>query len=292
VGGRPRFPEDAETLLELVESDWDAFAQALANTPEWGLSKCMMALMPEIQARPDLVKLLREALPRLARPVHVETFEQWLPRRIIVPGGRSFAQIAEALAREHDPGFPALDFDSPLAKCDTRARREGSESTKELIQDGRGWRFYCTAYDYGPAEVCFYGEDTATAIHPEWTLTVTRTDEVLGSKKPTTFWSRFQSWEKLPEAEAVILGMAEITDTIGGTVGRGRLVVGTMNPDHGVRLSRDGNVCWQGTFEKLTAKKGEGLPIEQGRDFGVKLEGFSDIQVGDVLECFTRQPDT
>jgi hypothetical protein len=62
-----------------------------------------------------------------------------------------------------------------------------------------------------------------------------------------------------------------------------------MNTDHGVRLIRYGDVRWQGTFQKLTAKKGEALPLEEGRGFGVKRAGCSGIQVGDTLEDFTVQ---
>jgi len=242
--------------------------------------------MPEIQARPELVEFLRQDLPHRVPSANniMQEIEKWLPRKIIdwAPTDRIFSHIAEELAREHDPDFPAFDFDSPLAKCSTSGRREGSSSTKELIQDGRGWRYYHTVYDSGPAEVVTTREKTATAIHPEWTLTVHAN---VTTGRATEFWNSLQTWEPVPQAEEDIVARAEIMIKSGFgrgvKKGWGRIRSGKkVNPDDCVRLIRDGHVRWQGQFVQFTLKPSGRCSLE--------LDVSFDIEAGDTLECFSK----
>jgi len=63
-----------------------------------------------------------------------------------------------------------------------------------------------------------------------------------------------------------------------------------LNRDHWMRLSRDGETVWEGKAASLRRKNdGELVEAEQGSECGVQLEEFSDIQVGDLLECFTMK---
>lgn len=290
---------DPEGLLTLIQSDWDAFARALSNTHPGDLAGCLMTLMPEIQSRPELVELLRQKLPASTKwigPANMKTIEEWLPRTIIKERGRTVSQIAMALARKHDPTFPEFcgHFESPLATSKKRQIREGSELIQELVQWGRGWRWFSTYYDHGPGEIASYSEHTATAIHPDWTLIVSHVENT-GSEDQ--LWSLFlpdlsSANELTSKTKPTKQGSAEIKnvlhDELIGTFAECIVLNGKLHRDHWLRLSRAGETIWQGKAATFGSNHdGEVLQTEKGVRFGLQLKGFSDIEAGDLLECFT-----
>ena len=189
---RLRFPEDIETLMHRVENDWDGLTRALAHTDALRRADCMMRLTPALQERPELVELLRSCLAWMgALPERDLRFlEKWLNRRILANTTPGNTKIAENLAREHDPNFPALSFDSPKAKKTSGVIREGSSCTEEWIQSGRGWSRHTRDFYWGPGEFGHTFEVSIEAVHPEWTLQFYWNDS---TDDATECWYTFQS---------------------------------------------------------------------------------------------------
>ncbi len=206
-----------------------------------------------------------------------------LERTPIDPKGRSFNQIAHELARVHDPDFPPLRFNSPLATTIDRPRREGSESIRELIQGGRGWRYHVSAYDWGPGEIGSTLERTATAVHPRWTLTV-HFNETSGA--PTQRWSTLQTWEEIPDRGVDVEGLAEIQPPVFGSAFSATLITGVLTLEHTVRVVRCGHIRWQGRIDALSPGTGGSLPLGEGDPFMARLDGAFLVQERDVLEAF------
>jgi len=280
--------ETKDRLLTLLATDEASFTRELAATHPADLSKHLEALIPKLQANPDLVEFLRERLPHSHNWIgraNLKTIEEWLPRTIISDKRRSISQIAMSIAREHDPTFPefAGHFDSPLAKQTKRSIREGSENTQELIQNGRGWRWFNTYYDSGPGEISTHSERIATAVHPAWVLKVYSVEDT-GCEEIR--WSSFTRFEEYPDSEVEILGMAQVTHASGQGL-MAQLIAGEILPEHNIRLCRDGNVRWQGKFEKFTLNKGQELPLPEGGTFGGLLNTHFNIEEGDTIESIS-----
>jgi translation initiation factor IF-2 len=95
-----------------------------------------------------------------------------------------------------------------------------------------------------------------------------------------------------PELVEVIEGRAEVrklikvgkTQVIGGSyVTDGRMVKG------GARVWRGGKIIVTDKIESLRRFRDDVREVAQGFECGIGLAGFSDLQEGDVIECFTTQ---
>ncbi len=95
-----------------------------------------------------------------------------------------------------------------------------------------------------------------------------------------------------PEIVEVIEGRAEVrklikvgkTTVIGGSyVTDGRMVKG------GARVWRGGKVIVTDKIESLRRFRDDVREVAQGFECGIGLVGFSDLQEGDIIECFTSQ---
>ena len=53
-----------------------------------------------------------------------------------------------------------------------------------------------------------------------------------------------------------------------------------------IRLLRNGTVMHDGTIASLRRGKNDVREVESGFECGIKLEGYDDIQVGDLIECY------
>ncbi len=61
---------------------------------------------------------------------------------------------------------------------------------------------------------------------------------------------------------------------------------GTIHRNHSVRVKREGEEIWKGPISSLKRVKEDVKEIQKGFECGILLNGFSDYQVGDILEAF------
>ena len=93
-----------------------------------------------------------------------------------------------------------------------------------------------------------------------------------------------------PLSKEVIVGSAEVRQVfelskgmpVGGSmVTLGRIVRGK------VRVRRRKDVIYEGVTQSLRRFQDEVNEVRAGMECGIRIEGFSDIEVGDVVECYT-----
>jgi translation initiation factor IF-2 len=88
------------------------------------------------------------------------------------------------------------------------------------------------------------------------------------------------------------LGKAEVRQTFHiakiGTVAGCIVQDGTMRRNAKVRLIRDSIHVWEGKFASLKRFKDDAREVDKGFECGISLDGFNDVKVGDVLECFEQ----
>ncbi|MCX8090172.1 MAG: translation initiation factor IF-2 [Verrucomicrobiae bacterium] len=93
-----------------------------------------------------------------------------------------------------------------------------------------------------------------------------------------------------PEIREVVLGTAEVRQVFhlskgvpvaGSMVTSGRIVRGK------VRVRRRKEVIFEGVVQSLRRFQDEVSEVRAGLECGIRIEGFSDVQVGDVIECYT-----
>jgi translation initiation factor IF-2 len=93
-----------------------------------------------------------------------------------------------------------------------------------------------------------------------------------------------------PVAKEVIVGSAEVRQVfelskgmpVGGSmVTAGRIVRGK------VRVRRRKDVIYEGVTQSLRRFQDEVNEVRAGMECGIRIEGFSEIAVGDVIECYT-----
>jgi translation initiation factor IF-2 len=93
-----------------------------------------------------------------------------------------------------------------------------------------------------------------------------------------------------PVAREVIVGSAEVRQVFelskgmpvaGSMVTVGRIVRGK------VRVRRRKDVIYEGVTQSLRRFQDEVNEVRAGLECGIRIEGFSEIQVGDVVECYT-----
>ncbi|MCW5551165.1 MAG: translation initiation factor IF-2 [Verrucomicrobiae bacterium] len=93
-----------------------------------------------------------------------------------------------------------------------------------------------------------------------------------------------------PDTREVITGVAEVrqvfelskgTPVAGSMVTSGRIVKGK------VRVRRRREIIYEGVTQSLRRFQDEVNEVRAGMECGIRIEGFSDIQVGDAVECYT-----
>jgi len=93
-----------------------------------------------------------------------------------------------------------------------------------------------------------------------------------------------------PVAKEVIVGSAEVRQVFelskgvpvaGSMVTVGRIVRGK------VRVRRRKDVIYEGVTQSLRRFQDEVNEVRAGLECGIRIEGFSEIQVGDLVECYT-----
>ncbi len=96
-----------------------------------------------------------------------------------------------------------------------------------------------------------------------------------------------------PVFEEVKLGTAEVRATFripgGGVVAGCYVTDGRVTRNEGIRVLRDGKVIYEGKLDSLRHIKDEVREMAQGYECGIVSQGFTDFQVGDIIESFTRK---
>jgi len=93
-----------------------------------------------------------------------------------------------------------------------------------------------------------------------------------------------------PETQEVIVGNAELREVFKiskvGMIAGCMVTDGTIKRANPVRLIRDGIVLYSGKLSSLKRFKDDASEVRTGFDCGIGIDGFNDLQVGDVLESF------
>jgi translation initiation factor IF-2 len=89
------------------------------------------------------------------------------------------------------------------------------------------------------------------------------------------------------EGRAEVLNVFKITKV--GTVAGCTVRDGQIKRDMQVRVLRGGTEVWKGKIASLKRFKDDVPDVRQGMECGIDLQGFKDIQVGDIIEAFTTE---
>ena len=93
-----------------------------------------------------------------------------------------------------------------------------------------------------------------------------------------------------PKFEEVKIGEAEVRDIFNiprvGVIAGCYVRDGTVSRDARVRVLRDGAEVFQGPIRSLRRFDQDVKQVEQGKECGLRIEGFDDVRKGDLLEVF------
>lgn len=96
-----------------------------------------------------------------------------------------------------------------------------------------------------------------------------------------------------PEYQETILGHAQVRDTFRisgvGTIAGCYVTDGKMQRKAQVRLLRDNIVIFEGNLSSLKRFKDDAKEVSTSFECGISLDGFNDIKVNDVIECFIEE---
>jgi translation initiation factor IF-2 len=93
-----------------------------------------------------------------------------------------------------------------------------------------------------------------------------------------------------PEFYEETLGLAEVRATFKisrlGVVAGCYVTEGKITKDSKVRLLREGSIIFEGEIASLRRFKEDVNEVKSGFECGVRLEGFNDVKVGDIIEAY------
>ena len=96
-----------------------------------------------------------------------------------------------------------------------------------------------------------------------------------------------------PETEEVIVGNAEVREVFKiskiGTIAGCMVTDGSIKRSNPIRLIRDGIVIYAGKLGSLKRHKDDASEVKTGFDCGIGIEGFNDIEMGDVIESYEQR---
>ena len=96
-----------------------------------------------------------------------------------------------------------------------------------------------------------------------------------------------------PETEEIIVGNAEVREVFKiskvGTIAGCMVTDGSVKRSNPIRLIRDGIVVYAGKLGSLKRHKDDSSEVRSGFDCGIGIDGFNDMQVGDVIESYEHR---
>ncbi|MBQ5758288.1 MAG: translation initiation factor IF-2, partial [Clostridia bacterium] len=96
-----------------------------------------------------------------------------------------------------------------------------------------------------------------------------------------------------PVFQEVDLGMAEVRETFRvsgvGTIAGAYVKNGKIQRNAQVRVLRDNVVLHEGKISSLKRFKDDAREVMEGYECGIGIDGFNDLQVGDMIEAFVME---
>ncbi|HHC73575.1 MAG TPA: translation initiation factor IF-2, partial [Thiothrix sp.] len=96
-----------------------------------------------------------------------------------------------------------------------------------------------------------------------------------------------------PELREEFIGMAEVKDVFKasnfGAVAGCLITDGVVRRGNPIRVLRDNVVVFEGELESLRRHKDDVKEVISGTECGIAVKDYSDVQVGDQIECFERR---
>jgi translation initiation factor IF-2 len=96
-----------------------------------------------------------------------------------------------------------------------------------------------------------------------------------------------------PKVEEVIVGNAEVREVFKiskvGTIAGCMVTDGLIKRSNAMRLVRDGIVVYAGKLHSLKRFKDDASEVKSGFDCGIRIDGFDDMQVGDIIESYEHK---
>ena len=93
-----------------------------------------------------------------------------------------------------------------------------------------------------------------------------------------------------PTEQEVQTGTAEVRSTFKvpkvGIAAGCMVEEGEISSDDSARLVRDSVVVWEGSLASLRRYKDDVKSVKAGYECGIGLDGYQDIHVGDIIECY------
>lgn len=93
-----------------------------------------------------------------------------------------------------------------------------------------------------------------------------------------------------PDIKENVTAVVEVRDLFKiskvGTIAGCHVLSGTINRNSKIRLLRDGFKIYEGNIDTLKREKDDVKKVDKGYDCGIKIEGFNDIKVDDIIEAF------
>ncbi len=95
-----------------------------------------------------------------------------------------------------------------------------------------------------------------------------------------------------PEIREQIVGLAEVKDVFSspkfGDIAGCIVSEGLVKRSNPIRVLRDNVVIYEGELESLRRFKDDVNEVRSGTECGIGVKNYSDVQVGDQIECFER----
>jgi translation initiation factor IF-2 len=96
-----------------------------------------------------------------------------------------------------------------------------------------------------------------------------------------------------PESKRKVLGRAEVRAVFNiskvGKIAGCRVIQGELRRNARLSVIRDDKTVAEGPISSLKHEKDDVREVREGFECGVNIRGFSDFEVGDVLECYTEE---
>ena len=96
-----------------------------------------------------------------------------------------------------------------------------------------------------------------------------------------------------PKFREVVTGHAEVRELFKaskvGIIAGSYVLDGKITRGSKVRITRKGKVIYEGSVATLQREKNEAKEVNAGFEFGATFAGFSDLEIGDIIETFAEE---